>query len=131
LFVLAIGCVVVYIRQRRAKTLKPEIGIALLAVAVFLGGTVLIAGISAVPDVLRPPAVDRGRVMRVYDKLVDPENDVIDTRVELSNGAVLSLPDALKTTLQPGSCVELTTTPATRFVLVAKQLAPDACLVTQ
>jgi hypothetical protein len=83
---------------------------------------------ASLPDLLRPQGVERGRVLRVYSKLVDPENDVTLTYVSLSNGTDLVVPDVLGGKLVLGTCVELTHTPATNYVTVARQLAPDLCL---
>ena len=128
---IAIGCLWLYIRQRRAGTLKPETRVVLLLTALVVGGTALVAAVSVIPDLVQPPVVERGRVLQVYTKLVDPENDVIETHVTLSNGADVVIPDVLGNRLTPGSCVELTHTPATDYTIVARQLAPDACLGAQ
>ncbi len=128
---IAIGCLWLYLRQRRAGTLKPETRVVLLLTAIVVGGTALVAAVSVIPDLVRPPVVERGRVLNVYTKLVDPENDVIETHVALSNGADVVVPDVLGNRLAPGSCVELTHTPATDYTIVARQLAPDACLEAQ
>jgi len=127
----AIGCIWLYIRQRRAGTLKPETRVVLLFTALCLGGTALVAAVSVIPDLARPPVVERGRVLKVYTALVDPENDVTETHVTLSNGADVIVPEVLGGRLQPGACVELTHTPATDYAFVARQLAPDACLEAQ
>src|SRR5215831_9400749 len=74
---VAIGCIWLYVRQRRAGTLKPETRVVLLLTAVALGGTALVAAVSVIPDLAHPAVVERGRVLNVYTKLVDPENDVI------------------------------------------------------
>ncbi len=128
---LAIGCLWLYIRQRRAGTLKPETRVVLLLTALVVGGTALVAAVSVIPDLARPPVVERGRVLKIYTKLVDPENEVSETHVVLSNGADVLVPEVLGGRLQPGSCVELTHTPATNYTIVARQLAPDACLGAQ
>src|SRR5579859_2117253 len=91
----AIGCIWLYVRQRRAGTLKPESRIVLLLTALFLGGTAIVGAVSVIPDLARPPVVERGRVLNVYSKLVDPENDVIETHVTLSNGADVVIPEVL------------------------------------
>lgn len=128
LVVAAVGCIWLYSRQRRAGTLKPETRVVLLLTALALGGTAIVAAVSVIPDLTQPPVVERGRVLNVYTKLVDPENDVIETHAALSNGADVVIPDVLGGRLQPGACVELTHTPATNYVFVARQLAPGACL---
>src|SRR5215472_14712958 len=107
----AIGCIWLYIRQRRAGTLKPETRVVLLFTALCLGGTAVVAAVSVIPDLARPPVVERGRVLKVYTKLVDPENDVTETHVALSNGTDVVIPEVLGGRLQPGACVELTHTP--------------------
>jgi hypothetical protein len=127
----AIGCVWLYIRQRRAGTLKPETRVVLLLTALCLGGTAVVAAVSVIPDLAQPPVVERGRVLKVYIKMVDPENDVTETHVSLSNGSDVVIPEVLGGRLQPGACVELTHTPATDYAFVARQLAPDACLGAQ
>ena len=128
LFALAAGCIVVLVRQRRAGALKPEIKWALLLSIAITAGTALVVTVASLPDVLRPEVVERGRVLRVYTKLVDPENDVTLTYASLSSGAVLVVPEVLGGRLVPGTCVELTHTAATNYVTVARQLAPDLCL---
>jgi len=124
------ACLFSYFRQKRAGTLKPETTWTLLILAGLAGITALVALVSVVPDVIQPPIVERGRVMQIYDKLADPENGVIVGMVKLSNGANVTIPDLLKIALKPGACVEITRTPATNYVLIARQLAPDACLIT-
>jgi len=131
LLVGAMICLVIYFRQRRAKTLKPENGVVLLVVAALTGITGVVAAVSVIPDVIRPPVIERGRVLQVYDKLIDPENGVIVGMVKLSNGADVTLPDVLRAELKPGACVEITRTPATDYVLSARELSPDACLIAQ
>jgi hypothetical protein len=128
---VAIGCLWLYFRQRRAGTLKPETRIVLLLTALIFGGTAVVAAVSVIPDLARAPVVERGRVLQVYTKLVDPENDVIETHVSLSNGTDVIVPDVLGSWLALGSCVELTHTPATNYTIVARQLAPNACLGAQ
>ena len=128
LIAVALGCAVVLIRQRRAGILKPEIKWALLLSMAFTGGTALIASVASLPDLLRPEVVERGRVLRVYTKLVDPENDVTLTYASLSSGANVVVPEVLGGKLVPGTCVELTHTAATNYVTIARQLAPDLCL---
>lgn len=128
---IAIGCLWLYFRQRRAGTLKPETRVVLILTAIVVGGTALVAAVSVIPDLTRPPVVERGRVLNIYTKLVDPENDVIETHVALSNGADVVIPDVLGNRLALGSCVELTHTPATNYTIVARQLAPEACLGAQ
>ena len=128
LALIAVGCAVVLVRQQRAGTLKPENKWALLLAILMIGGTALVVTASSLPDLLRPQLVERGRVLRVYTKLVDPENDVTLTYVTLSSGVDVVIPDVLSGRLVPGTCVELTYTPATSYVTMARQLAPDVCL---
>jgi len=128
---VAIGCLVVLLRQHRAHTLKPETKWTMLVVIAMAGGTALVVTMASLPDLLRPQVVERGRVLRVYTKLVDPENDVTLTFAALSSGGTdVVIPDVLGGKLVPGTCVELTHTSVTNYVTVARQLAPELCLTT-
>ncbi len=125
---IATGVSVFFFLQRRhAGTLKPEMRFILLVVILILGGTTLLFGLSAIPDALRPPVIEKGRVLDIYRKRVDPDSDPVSA-VKLSNGADLQIPDVLRDKLVPGMCGEMTRTPFTNYVLIAKELNPDDCL---
>mgnify|MGYP000423837528 CR=1 FL=1 len=127
LVVAMVICTVLFIQRRRAGTLQPEARVLLLVSMVCLSATIVLAVISLLPDILKPPVVERGRVLRVYTQIIDPEA-APSSRVALSNGADLIIPDVLVPKLQLGICVEMTHTPATDNLLIARRLAPDACL---
>jgi hypothetical protein len=122
-----IGCFVIYRQRQRTHTLQPEARFVLLITAGCLSLTLVMALISILPDILRPSIVERGRVIKVYAQIIDPESGPI-TRVALSNGADMIIPDLLGNKLVLGACVELTHTPATNNLLTAKQLAPTDCI---
>lgn len=121
------GCAFIYYRQRRAGTLQPETRVVLITIMALVGITAVIVGISAIPDALQPPVVERGRVLRLYYQPTGSEGGRVN-HVVLSNGADVVVDDLLMPKLQPGTCVEMTRTPATKYVLVAKQLPADGCI---
>ncbi len=125
-----IFCALIYIRRQRAGTLKPEARVILLVTMSIIGLSLILAALSSIPDLIQPPVVEKGRVMRVYSQIIDPESGTV-TRVALSNGADLIVPDPLGAKLLINSCVEMTHTPTTQNLLSARQLAPDACLATK
>ncbi len=127
LTVVVIGCVVIYTHQRRTKTLQPESRVVLFTVIGLAGGTALMIALSALPDLAQPPIIERGRVMRLYQQPTGAEGGRVN-HVVLSSGADLVVDDLLMPKLQTGTCVEMTRTPATKYVLVAKQLPLDGCI---
>jgi hypothetical protein len=121
------GCFgAMYIRRRQGK-LSPELRWVLLTAGVLTGVTMLLFGLSALPDLITPPTVDRGRINKIYERRISAGDTPI-TRVVLSNGADLQVPDGLVPELQAGACVELTRTASTGYILIARQLPVDACL---
>ncbi len=122
-----IACGVIYAVRRRAHTLQPEARVVLIVVAACLSITLVMALLAILPDIVKPPVVERGRVLKVYSQIIDPESGPV-SRVALSNGADIIIPDLLSGKLVLGACVELTHTPATNNLLTAKQLAPTDCV---
>ncbi len=129
LLIVTVACLYFYERRRRAGTLQPETRFILLTASLLVGGTLILFLVSSVPDMIQPPVIERGRVMKVYLKNGGPDSSPT-TWVKLSNGADLLVPDPLIDKLQTGACMEMTRTPATSYILVARQLAPDDCLTS-
>lgn len=127
LLLITLGCAIFYRTRRRQGRLGDELKWVLISVGALTGLTLVLFTASALPDMLAQPQVDRGRINRIYQKRLSAGESPI-TRVLLSSGVDLQVPDALVPDLKAGACVEMTRTAATGYVMIARQLAPDDCL---
>ncbi len=127
LLVLTAGCLVYMERRRRRGMLGVELRWVLLSASAVTGVTFVLFTLSALPDLLSPPQIDRGRINRIYQKQLAAAESPI-TRMTLSNGVDLQVPDALVPDLKAGNCIEVTRAASSGYIMIAKELPIDACL---
>lgn len=127
LLIATVACLVYLQVQRRRGRLSPELRWIMLTVAFVTGVTLILFFISALPDLVSPPRVDRGRINTVYQRRLAAAESPI-TRMTLSSGVDLQVPDALAPELKAGDCIEVTRAASSGYIMIAKTLPIEACL---
>jgi hypothetical protein len=128
LLAATVGSLIFMQIQRRRGKLGVELKWVLICASGVTGATFLLFTLSALPDLVTPPKVDRGRINKIYQRQRAAAEAPI-TRVTLSNGADLQVPAALVPELKAGNCIEVTRGAASGYIMIAKELPIDACLV--
>lgn len=127
LLAMTVGCLVFMQVRRRQGKLSVEMRWVLLSVSAVTGATFALFTLSALPDLLSPPLVDRGRINRIYQKQLAAAESPI-THMTLSTGVDLQVPDALVPDLKAGNCIEVTRAASSGYIMIAKELPIEACL---
>jgi hypothetical protein len=115
--------------KQRSQTLAPEWKWVLISAAVLMGVTTVLFTLSALPDMLQTPRVDTGRINKIFERRKAAAEAPI-TYISLSTGVELQIPKGMVKSIEDkaGTCLQVTRTAATGYVLIAKQLPMEACI---